>query len=185
MALHDGEPQVRKLLGGVEHIGRDALEEFRVILGLLPDVVSPLPSELTAGNAGLDQLIEAMRSAGLPLTVRGTAHPASVPQALRETVFRVVQEGLTNALKHANAATTTLDITLDASSVVVWIRDRGQVGSRSFLPSGGNGLVGVRERVHALGGVVDCGPSRVMDGSCGPSCRSAPRRDLATAWSRR
>ncbi len=158
MALHDGEPQVRELLAVVENIGREALEELGVILGLLRDVVSPVPWELTASNARLDRLVETMRSAGLPVTIRGSAHVALVPQALQQTLFRVVQEGLTNSLKHANAAVTTVDISIDESSVVVRILDEGEPGSQSLLPTGGNGLIGVQERVRAVGGVVDCGP---------------------------
>ena len=159
MALRDGEPRVRELLGGVENVGREALEELRVILGLLRDVVAPLPSGLITGETPLDRLVETMRAAGLPLTVRGDSQLEAVPHALRQTAFRVVQEGLTNALKHADAAPTTVEISLDARAMVVQVSDEGGPVPGPALPSGGHGLVGVRERVHDVGGVVSCGPT--------------------------
>jgi signal transduction histidine kinase len=165
MALHDTAPQVRELLAGVENLGRGALEELSDILGLLRDPTDPAdpagsadPADLAPPPGDLGRLAATMRAAGLPLTVRGAEHLDCLPQSLALTVFRLVQEALTNTLKHAAGAAATVDISMEAGAVVVEIDDAGEVGHSPAVPGGGHGLIGLRERVNALGGTVDYRP---------------------------
>lgn len=158
IALHDTAPQVRELLTGVEALGREALEELRDILGLLRDDGTAPDGERTTPPGDLEQLLSTMRDAGLPLTVERLDPVDDLPAPLPLTVFRLVQEALTNTLKHAGAAPTSVRIARDGHTVLVEVTDHGLARPRPPLPSGGNGLHGLRERVGALGGSVTAGP---------------------------
>ena len=158
MVLSESAPQVRKVLVGVEDLGRQALEDLRGILGLLRDPVGGAaePSPLVPGD--FQRLFTTMRTAGLPLSVEGAWSLASLPDALSRIIFRVVQEALTNALKHSGPTPTTVDIRVDDQYVTVDVQDDGtaEVTPGSGL-AGGHGLIGLRERVSVAGGTLLCG----------------------------
>ncbi|MFD8480336.1 sensor histidine kinase [Kitasatospora sp. NPDC059673] len=155
---------VRDALITLESSGRLALREMRQLLDVLragdePDAVPPAPQP---GADDLDRLVEDSRRAGLPtgLTVHGTPRP--LPPTLGLTVFRIVQEGLTNARKYAGpAARATVRLTYRPDAVVVLVRDDGVGeggGHGGGGESGGHGLIGMRERVVLHGGSLSCGP---------------------------
>jgi signal transduction histidine kinase len=131
--------------------------DLRRLLGVLreEDVgepgLSPQP-----GLADLDELLRAVRQTGMDvrLTVDGT--PRALPPALDLSAFRVVQEALTNTLKHARATVTSVGISFSPGAVDIEVLDDG-VATGS--PPGGHGLVGMRERVALYGGELDFGPA--------------------------
>ncbi|MFG2823808.1 sensor histidine kinase [Kitasatospora sp. NPDC048365] len=150
-----------KLVGDV---GRQALDELREILGVLrmsEAAEQPGPAADPADTlAELPRLVDQSRAAGMAvtLTVRGDRLPYA-PEAER-TAYRVVQEGLTNAHKHAGGAAVAVVLAYVPNGVrVVVVNERAARGAVGVvLPSGGNGLVGMRERVLALGGSFVAGP---------------------------
>lgn len=158
VSLHDEGPQARALLGQVEDVGREALLELREILGLLRDPdVSTAPS-LTPASGDLDALLSSVRAAGLPVVLLGGEELAQLPPSLGLTVFRVVQEALTNTLKHAGRSATEVEIAVSTDAVVVQVTDSGPEEGVTGVPGSGRGLQGLRERVRAHDGAVECGP---------------------------
>ncbi|BFV57604.1 histidine kinase [Kitasatospora sp. CMC57] len=144
-----------KLMG---EVGRQALNELREILGVLR--MSEEAVAAPAGLAELSRLVQQSEAAGMlvTLTVSG-ARRQFVPEA-EQTAYRVVQEGLTNAHKHAGGARVSVLLAFVPNGVrVAVLNDCPGGGERAAgLPSGGNGLVGMRERVLALGGSFSAGP---------------------------
>ncbi|SIN73192.1 sensor histidine kinase [Agromyces cerinus] len=149
----------------VADTGRAALVDMRRMLGVLaePDEASACPEELAPqpGTAGLPVLVERFRAAGLPVQLT-TVGPPIVDPNLQLTVYRIVQEGLTNALRYA-ATAHRVEVTVEHVDglVKVDVIDDAVVASTSELTSGGKGLVGMRERVALYGGTLEAGPSSV------------------------
>jgi len=146
--------QSAKLMG---EVGRQALDELREILGVLrmTEAVDGHPDSL----AELPGLVEQSEAAGMrvTLTVSGTRRPFSTEA--EQTAYRVVQEGLTNAHKHAGGAQVAVLLAYVPNGVrVAVVNDCPGGGEKVVLPSGGNGLVGMEERVLALGGTFAAGP---------------------------
>ncbi|CAA9237505.1 MAG: Two-component system sensor histidine kinase [uncultured Acidimicrobiales bacterium] len=137
---------------------RQALTELRRLLGALredgdgPASVSPQPGDLAIGS-----LVDSVRDAGVPvsLTVRGNLRP--LPDAVAVSAYRIVQESLTNVVKHAGPATAAVVVDYGADELVLEVTDdgRGRPGDGT-----GHGLVGMRERVTLLGGQLRAGPRR-------------------------
>ncbi len=101
----------------------------------------------------LDALVAGAEAAGLPVTLRVEGERRPLPAGAEAAIYRVVQEALTNALKHAGSAPTEVVLRWDAEAVEVVVADRGRVGgARAELPGGGHGIVGMRERVRVYGG---------------------------------
>ncbi|MEV4614403.1 histidine kinase [Kitasatospora sp. NPDC049258] len=156
----DRAQQSAKLMG---EVGRQALDELREILGVLR-MAEPPPAEQAErpdSLAGLARLVEQSRAAGMlvDLTVSGDSCPYE-GQAER-TAYRLVQEGLTNAHKHAAGARVEVVLAYLPNGVRVAVANAPADGSRDtvVLPSGGNGLLGMRERVVAIGGSFSAGPA--------------------------
>ncbi len=145
--------EVPEALLAIREAGREAARELRATLqALRDDDTSPRP-----GLAHVPELVERVRSAGLDttLTIEG-AHP-NVPVAVDRTVYRIVQESLTNVTRHAAAATATVRIDYGADGLVVDVEDDG-TASPAAVPVPGVGLLGMRERVTALGGHLHAAP---------------------------
>jgi signal transduction histidine kinase len=150
----DANPQLmRESLQVIAATSRDALAELRRALAALRTeaIVTPAP-----GLADLEGLAAAARTAGLAveLELRGEE---KVPEGVALAVFRVVQEALTNVLRHANATTCRVEIDIGADEVRVEVIDDGAAGSKPS-GAGGQGLVGMRERVALFGGELVAGP---------------------------
>ena len=146
----------------VAETGRAALVDMRRMLGVLaePDDESGCPEELAPqpGTAALPLLVERFRAAGLPVQLTTVGAPIEDPN-LQLTVYRIVQEGLTNALRYA-ATARRVEVTVEhvEGAVRVDVIDDAVVASTSELTSGGKGLVGMRERVALYGGTLEAGP---------------------------
>lgn len=144
----------REALGSVESAGRTALAEMRHLLGVLRQEGDRL--EL-APNRGLDDvaaLASDVRATGLDVRVHLSGEPVALPRSLDLSAYRIVQEGLTNALKHAGASRVDVTIEYAADELRLEVRDDGK-GHRGHRPRGdgfGHGLVGIGERVKIYGG---------------------------------
>lgn len=139
-------------------MGRQALEELRHVVGVLRQGENALPQEAVT-LAHVRELVDQSGAAGLQvdLAIRGEERP--MPSAVGRTVYRLIQEALTNVHKHAGSADTRVDLGLLPEAIEVEVaNDPPTAKPEHRLPSGGNGLVGLRERVTALGGSFDAGP---------------------------
>ena len=160
-ALENGPlpPEYREAAHVIRTSAHAALEELRQVIGLLrreePDAVEPPQPTL----AELGALVEESRSAGLAVTFAGDV-PSGVPELVGRTAYRTVQEGLTNARKHAGEERVELTIG-GGPPLVVELVSHGSA-SRA-LPGAGTGLVGIAERVELAGGSLQFGPA--ADGS--------------------
>jgi signal transduction histidine kinase len=155
--LRDDQVKEREALLVVEETGRQALAEMRVMVGVLrrPEespTLAPQPS-----LDSLDGLVAQMREAGLPVTLRFEGEPRALPPGLDLTAYRLVQEGLTNALKHAKASSAEVVVTYGDDELELEVTDDGR-GGATRSDDGGHGLVGMRERVAVYGGELDSGP---------------------------
>ncbi|HVE98373.1 MAG TPA: sensor histidine kinase [Mycobacteriales bacterium] len=148
--------RARTALLAVESAGRDALAELRRVLGLLRGGPEPLALTPQPGTAQLGKLVEGIRELGLDVDMAeyGAAQP--LPPGVELTVFRVVQEALTNAVKHAGRASARVELRWDCDELEVAVVDDGP-GAPAGAVSTGHGLAGMRERVSAYGGRVDAG----------------------------
>jgi signal transduction histidine kinase len=153
--LPDALAEDRDALRAVERAGRTALAEMRRLLAAIrPDgdeaELVPQP-----GLDGLDSLLEEIGRAGLPVQLHVDGEPFPLPRGIDLSSYRIVQEGLTNALKHARASDADVTVRYRPDEVEIEVRDNG----RGSAPSDGlgHGLVGVRERVKIYGGEMAAG----------------------------
>jgi len=171
--------EARSALLAIEESGREAITELQHMLGLLAQPGDPEEADLAVvrdtaplrPQPGLDQvrpLIDRVTAAGLPAELRVSGTPRALPPGMDLAAYRVIQEALTNVIKHAgqSSPTVTLDYTDDA--LVVEVTDNGaldNVGARhhggpsvlTAMPGGGHGLLGLRERMSLYGGELDAG----------------------------
>jgi signal transduction histidine kinase len=148
-------------LESIETIGRTAQEELRVVLGLLREEgigdteLSPAPR-----LADLKELAETVRASGIPVELRMPDAGGELSPALELTVYRVVQEALTNVVRHAPGAHATADVAVCGKQIRVEVTDSGSPAGPSGRPGlvPGHGIAGMRERVAAFGGSLAAGP---------------------------
>lgn len=149
--------QAREALLAVEATGREALTELRHLLGLLShedgdgDALAPQP-----GVEQIPALVQRTRDAGLLVALRVTGEAQTLPQGVNLAVYRIVQEALTNALKHSGMACTEVLLSYQPAGLEVNVADEG-VGDAASAGTPGRGLVGMRERVALYGGTLDAG----------------------------
>ncbi|MFI5568666.1 sensor histidine kinase [Streptomyces sp. NPDC051740] len=159
-AARKSPERAAQALDAIGTTSRQALGELRRLLDVLRDDDTAHPAERAPqpGLTDLDQLIDGVRSAGLPVHTRVEGR-AALPPGRQLTVFRVVQEALTNTLKHAGPETTSeISITHgDKGAVTVTITDTGK-GTPPSTPSDGRGIPGMRERTALYGGTLEAGP---------------------------
>jgi signal transduction histidine kinase len=153
--VFDREPgRAREALRSIESTGRAALVELRRLLGIVREERStqyaPQPS-----LERLPELVEQVRSAGLPTRLEIAGSPRPLPAGIDLSAYRIVQEALTNTLKHADASHATVRVLYDDASVAVEVNDDGRGPNGST--SGGQGLIGMRERVALAGGELVTG----------------------------
>jgi signal transduction histidine kinase len=141
----------REALETVERVGREALQEMRRMVGVLRTDGAPADREPPPGLAQVDGLVAKVRAAGLPVELTVTGEPRPLPGGLDLTAYRLLQEGLTNTLRHAvEPARAEVGITYGETALELVVRDDG----RTPAPGGeaGHGLLGMRERVAVYGG---------------------------------
>jgi signal transduction histidine kinase len=130
---------------------------MRRVLGVLPGNGSDDGLAARPSFTHLDSLLEQFRGAGLAVDLEVDGEPRMLPAGLDLAAFRIVQEALTNTLKHARATTARVDLRYRPDALDVEIVDDG-VGGASPARAGGHGLVGMRERVAIYGGQLEAGP---------------------------
>jgi signal transduction histidine kinase len=170
VALHlmDEKPeQARIALTAINEASADALREVRSVLGVLRGTGEQAPRAPTAGLDRLDDLVTRTTAAGVGVTLEVHGERRPLPASIDLAAFRIVQEALTNIVRHAGAGTATVELTYARDELTVQVDDDGhgsdESGSRREEPTpdrdgGGNGIPGMRERAVALGGTFDAGP---------------------------
>jgi signal transduction histidine kinase len=156
--LKPEQEREREALLVVEQTGREALAEMRRLVGVLrrPEeapALAPQPS-----LEYVEKLVDQAREAGLPVELRIEGDATQLPTSLDLTAYRLVQEGLTNAIKHANATRAEVVVRYGDGEVELLVSDDGTGSPDGDVDSGGHGLVGMRERVAVFGGELEAGP---------------------------
>jgi signal transduction histidine kinase len=153
--LDGANGSTREVLGTIEQIGRGALTEMRRLVGMLrsdsPDPLAPQP-----GLEDLATLVTQVREAGLPVELLVEGERRQLPVGIELSAHRIIQEALTNALKHAGEAHASVRVRYGEDSLELEIIDDG-AGGPARVASGGHGLVGMRERVALYGGRLEAG----------------------------
>jgi signal transduction histidine kinase len=164
-AVHSEPELAERAIRTISATGREALTELRRLLGVLRSEepaggesggeLAPQP-----GTQSLSELAERVRAVGLPVRLEIVGDVADLPAGVGLGVYRIVQEALTNSLKHAGPGTTAaVRVARAGDEVTLDIRDDGRSSERSLVGvSGGNGLIGMRERALVFGGSLDAGP---------------------------
>ncbi|MDY7104342.1 MAG: sensor histidine kinase [Actinomycetota bacterium] len=165
--LHKSPDQADEAIGSIEATGREALGEMRRLLGVLrtdgngeangaggPGERAPQP-----GLVRLPQLLQQCREAGLTITQATTGTERALPAGVDLTAYRVLQEALTNAIKHAGPAHVDVALRYEDDRLVIEVNDDGH-GAAAFDPDAdpGHGMIGMRERVELFGGHLGAGP---------------------------
>jgi signal transduction histidine kinase len=156
--LRDDQAREREALLVVEQIGRSALTEMRRMLGVLRTEGETATPALTPqpGLAYLDRLLDQVRQAGLDVDLHVVGEPRTMPQGVDLSAYRIVQEGLTNALKHAGGGRADVTVRYGETSVELEVADDGLGAPEE--DGMGHGLVGMQERVALYGGTLEAGP---------------------------
>jgi signal transduction histidine kinase len=149
--LDESNAATREVLEMVEQTGRSALTEMRRLLGMLRDDQSD-PLTPQPGLDDVPTLVGQLRDAGLPVDLSIEGDRRDLPVGIELSGYRIVQEALTNALKHAGSARARVSVRYGPDSLELEIADDGGVDGASRAPGGGHGLIGMRERVALYGG---------------------------------
>ncbi len=155
-SLGADDAAVARALDHVVQATGSSLADLRRTLAMLQsedDTAAHAPVAL----AGIERTAQAARDAGLEVRVDLPADPSAVPSVVGSTVFRIVQESVTNVLRHAGASTVDITVTSDRDNVHVRVADDGRGVAPSASPGGGRGIAGMRERAALLGGEVSTG----------------------------
>ncbi|HKY24305.1 MAG TPA: sensor histidine kinase [Gaiella sp.] len=155
--LPDSLAEDRDALKSVERAGRTALTEMRRLLSAMRHEGEEAELVPQPGLDGLDALLEEVGRAGLPAKLRVDGQPFALPRGIELSAYRIVQEGLTNALKHAHASDANVIVRYRPDELEIEVRDNGEGSATS--DGQGHGLVGVRERVKIYGGEMSAGRS--------------------------
>jgi len=160
--VFDTRPQAaRQALGSIGSAGRQALAELRRVLA----AVRPQPGQEEdwappPGLSGLGELLDRVRAAGLDVTARIDGAPVDLPAGLDLAAYRIVQEALTNTLKHARAQAAEVHLCYGPAGLVLEVTDDGRPAAPAGRPglARGRGLIGIRERAALHGGTCQAGP---------------------------
>jgi signal transduction histidine kinase len=157
-ALHlmDRRPEVaREALTAIHEVSRQALGELRSVLGVLRADEAAVPLVPTPGLGRLAELAAQARTAGITVRLVEQGAPRPVPAGVDAAAYRIVQESLTNAVRHSGGGAATVRLRYDADALTIEVDDDGVTAD----PAGhGNGVAGMAERARALGGTLDAGP---------------------------
>jgi signal transduction histidine kinase len=154
--LLDRDPQhARAPLRAIQDTGREAVGELQRMLGLLRAGAAETTLAPQPGAAQLDELVAQIHAAGLPVRLEVDGTPRPLPPGIELAGYRIVQEALTNTLKHAGVASATVLMRYEQRALEIEVVDNGRGGASNGR---GHGLIGMRERVALYGGELDAGP---------------------------
>jgi signal transduction histidine kinase len=151
--------QTRDVLEMIERTGRQALVELRRMLGVLRKTDDQLLLAPQPGLPDLTSLVDQVRDAGLRITFHVEGNRVPVPASVELSAYRIVQEALTNTLKHAGSAHAEVTLRYFGDHLEVVVVDDGRGSAGSMRSNGGHGLIGMQERVAMLGGTLRAGPN--------------------------
>jgi signal transduction histidine kinase len=157
-ALGPEQASTREVLSSIEQAGRQALVEARRLLGMLRRKDDGSELEPQPSVEHIDVLVEQIERAGLPVTLAVEGERTPLPAGVDLCAYRIVQEGLTNALKHAGPAHAEVVLRYAPRALDVEVRDDGRGPARVNGDGAGHGLIGMRERVALYGGALETGP---------------------------
>jgi signal transduction histidine kinase len=158
MHVIDTDPaEAKRSLEHISRTSRSSLAEIRRVLGLMRSGEPAASYAPTPGLADLPRLVDEVAGAGLPVDLVVADGAGDLPPGVELAAYRIVQEALTNALRHARAQRATVRVSVDAGRLRVVVSDDG-AGQNGGRRSGGHGLVGMRERVAVYGGSLEIGP---------------------------
>jgi signal transduction histidine kinase len=163
VALHliDEQPdQARPALAAIKEASKETLEELRSVVDALRSDGEAAPRAPTPGLDDIDRLATRTSEAGLPVRVDVSGMPRPVPAGVDLAAYRIVQEALTNATRHAGATQVIVRLVHGENDLTVEVADDGRGAASSHVDNGGagSGITGMRERVTALGGTFEAGP---------------------------
>ena len=161
VGVHVGRQEPERaveVLESIKRISVQALHDLRHALGALREAAEDGPTAPTPQLNDVTELVQQARDSGLSVTLRMAGPSTSLPSALQTTSYRIVQEGLTNVMRHADGAHATVLISVNDTDMVIDVSDngKGHPTAASRLGSG-MGLVGLRERASAMGGDLHAG----------------------------
>ncbi|EXU69321.1 histidine kinase [Streptomyces sp. PRh5] len=158
VAVRTAPERAEAAFDAISATGRDAMAQLRRMLGVLREGDEPgrAPREPQPGLAGLPELLDRIRASGLEVAYGSAGAVRPLPEATGASVFRIVQEALTNVVRHAAARSVSVQLIYGDGTVDIRVLDDGR-GPRSGS-GGGHGLIGVRERAAAHGGTATTGP---------------------------
>ncbi len=183
MVLTERPDAAAESLQAIRAASKNGLRELRAILNVLRQADDAEPTAPAPGLAQVEALIAGANQAGLPTTLTATGEPAVLPAGVDLAAYRIIQESLTNAIRHAGPATATVSLTYRSGTLLIEVADtgRGPVSAKdvsnghgsghsgsghsgsghsgSWQPGSGHGLVGMRERAAAAGGTLEAGPA--------------------------
>jgi signal transduction histidine kinase len=161
----DTEPAfARDALAAIERVGQQAMTELREMLGVLSESgEGEAPRTPQSGLGQVPTLVAEVRAAGLPVRLETAGSPRSLPPGVDVAAYRVVQEALTNVLRHAPGAVTTVRVEHGPDHLLVEVTNEPPTGTVPVAGGGGRGLIGLAERLHVHHGVLDHGP-RLLGG---------------------
>jgi signal transduction histidine kinase len=154
-------------LAAIRAASKDGLRELRAILDVLRNADEPAdPTAPVPGLSRLDALAARVRQAGLPVTVAVDGEPRPLPAVTDVSAFRIIQEALTNSVRHAGPATATVAVRYGPDDLRIEVRDDGagalarpgEDSGNGPVPGSGHGLRGMRERAAAAGATIEIGP---------------------------
>jgi signal transduction histidine kinase len=157
LALGAERPDTRDALVQIESTGRSTLTELRRLVGVLRSDDDAAERGPAPGLARLGDLVESVRQAGLTVDLEVLGEPRSLPSGLDVSAFRIVQEALTNTVRHASASAVRVCVDHGPGELRIEVTDDGRTTSPRTA-NGGHGLVGMRERVALYGGRLTVGP---------------------------
>ncbi|HJY71307.1 MAG TPA: sensor histidine kinase [Streptosporangiaceae bacterium] len=156
---------VAEALQAIKTASKEGLRELRAILNVLRQADDTDPVQPAPGLAQLDALVEGARRAGLPITLAVAGEPFPLPAAVDLAAYRIVQESLTNVIRHAGPADATVKLRYHADEIAIDVTDTGHgpsagigTGPGAVGGTAGHGQAGMRERAAAVGGTVQTGP---------------------------
>jgi signal transduction histidine kinase len=154
--MSDHPAEASEALSLIQDSGRRAVDELYLLLGMLRDDGQGLAPQ--RGLSAVEELVGEVRRAGVPIELQITGERRDLGSALEVSAYRLVQEALTNVMKHARGSHTFVELAYDSTQLTVLVADDGNGPATSpDAGSGGHGLLGMRERVRMFGGSFDAG----------------------------
>jgi signal transduction histidine kinase len=159
--IDEAPAKARASLREIRRQSRDAMAELRATVGVLREGAAETLRAPAPGLGELDRLVETVARAGLRVDVSVAGAPRPLPGAVDSAAYRIVQEALTNVVRHAHASAATVRVGYDPSMLVLEVEDDGRGDANGATAEhDGHGLIGMRERAAAVGGTLQAGPAR-------------------------